>query len=563
MLPPRNSLSVLWQERDRLENNIRKRWYFRHHEDGKPMPFYLSAFHPRPENEKIEEYFFESRAHLRTLFEEAHTQSYRALSRSEMDALLSLQRDSIIIRPADKNLGATVMDPVWYRTQILNHLLDYSTYTEVNPSEVPWRAMKAQLKRITESIFGNDIKSGHYNYFLEFAKNDKLKPVPFYIIPKLHKNPISSRPISACHSYITTPVAKWLADLLKPVVSRIGWVCESSTEVINALQDLDLRRNDVLLTIDVEKLYPSIPTVAAIAAVSGATQRELQLDNHHANIVRDALDFVLNNHYVSYEGDVHRQISGTAMGVAMAPQYANIFLATLEQPLLQYYQPQLVFYKRYIDDICLIWRGPKEQLAQFKTDLNSLHPNLHFTFEQEGRAVDFLDLKLSIADVARPRVSVDLHAKVLNKYLYVPWSSYHTRDMKAAFIKAELLRHLRNNSTRLGFLKTTNKFWSLLRERGYPITFLKPLFDAVLFLNRQTALEKKRKTDNTNNSHPLWFVTEHPPWMLKVPHRELANPNPFHSSGITTCLTEADQFLSDLNIKLSIKSGQKIGSLLT
>ena len=61
------------------------------------------------------------------------------------------------------------------------------------------------------------------------------------------------------------------------------------------------------------------------------------------------------------------------MGTKMAPAYANIFMGTLESRILSEINPSLIHWKRYIDDIFLVWTDTKESLEQFIKSINGLH----------------------------------------------------------------------------------------------------------------------------------------------------------------------------------------------
>lgn len=63
----------------------------------------------------------------------------------------------------------------------------------------------------------------------------------------------------------------------------------------------------------------------------------------------------------------------------MAPAYANIFMAELEEKLLQGYHIKPVIWKRYIDDVLCIWPDTEKELEKFMTYLNNSHPTIKFT----------------------------------------------------------------------------------------------------------------------------------------------------------------------------------------
>ena len=83
--------------------------------------------------------------------------------------------------------------------------------------------------------------------------------------------------------------------------------------------------------------------------------------------------------------------------------------------------------------------------------------------------------------------------KPLNKYLYIPFESFHPSSNKKAFIKGELMRYARNSSSFKSFSETRDRFWKRLRLRGYPFAFLLPLFREIRYSDRKKWLLQKAK----------------------------------------------------------------------
>ena len=45
------------------------------------------------------------------------------------------------------------------------------------------------------------------------------------------------------------------------------------------------------------------------------------------------------------------------MGTKMAPAYANLFMGKLEKKLKELGKPNILLWKRFIDDIFILWTG--------------------------------------------------------------------------------------------------------------------------------------------------------------------------------------------------------------
>ena len=83
-----------------------------------------------------------------------------------------------------------------------------------------------------------------------------------------------------------------------------------------------------------------------------------------------------------------------AMGCPLGPTFANIFMCSLEECMLDKCPPSSrpLLYSRYVDDTFLLFRHPHS--PEFFLDVaNSCHPNIRFTLEkEENNSLAFLDV---------------------------------------------------------------------------------------------------------------------------------------------------------------------------
>ena len=88
------------------------------------------------------------------------------------------------------------------------------------------------------------------------------------------------------------------------------------------------------------------------------------------------------------------------MGTPMAVNYANIFLDKFENEMLNAYEEKHKLrpsiWIRYIDDIFLIWKGTKEELVNFITEINTVHESIKFDVNYSTSNVNFLDTTVTI-----------------------------------------------------------------------------------------------------------------------------------------------------------------------
>jgi hypothetical protein len=85
------------------------------------------------------------------------------------------------------------------------------------------------------------------------------------------------------------------------------------------------------------------------------------------------------------------------MGTKMAPPFANIFMGALEGSLLSSAPDHLIpLWKRFIDDIFLIWTHGEESFQTFITHLNSVHPTIKFEISYSTKSVKKLNIQSNV-----------------------------------------------------------------------------------------------------------------------------------------------------------------------
>jgi len=114
----------------------------------------------------------------------------------QLSALRKLQSNSkIIIKPTDKNLGPAVLDTETYVNQVLQEHLNTKHYQLLSDTESRnrYEAFRTALKDlITTNI--DCLSKAEVLYFQRSFKLRHRLPI-FYGLPKVHKSPISLRPV--------------------------------------------------------------------------------------------------------------------------------------------------------------------------------------------------------------------------------------------------------------------------------------------------------------------------------------------------------------------------------
>ena len=104
------------------------------------------------------------------------------------------------------------------------------------------------------------------------------------------------------------------------------------------------------------------------------------------------MNLVLRNNVFEFNEQFYLQIQGTAMGTKTAPAYANLFMGKLEEQLINLAPNHIHTWKRFIDDIFIIWTRTTAEFEYMHT-INQIHPTIKFTHEVSNVELTSLDVR--------------------------------------------------------------------------------------------------------------------------------------------------------------------------
>jgi hypothetical protein len=417
---------------------------------------------------------------------------------NEINILMDILKDnSIRICESDKNLGITIVDNSWYITEIQNQVNDPSTYEIKSPN------INTISNKIRECIglmkLLPNLPYGVSTYVRNFIRPDVWKLPKFYVIPKIHKTPLKGRPIVPSHKWLTAGLSSVIDRLLRPLLAKCHTVLRDSKELVRELENSTMDFNVTLATADVISLYPNIDINDCVLRVVRMYIKMFGIDTKMIKLLKVSLETILNeNFFVIPNGTIYHQIKGIAMGTPIAPLLANIYMYSLESDLLEQ-DLSPIFYKRYIDDLFMIFENTSENnVIEFLNQITNKAPNIKFTTNVKLTKVEFLDLVIYKGERFKSEETLDIrtHEKDLNKYLYIPYDSGHSKHLKSGFIKGETIRHARNCSSKIEFDKKMILFKHRLSKRGYPEKFIDNSILSVNYNNRKSFLDDKEKELN-------------------------------------------------------------------
>ena len=182
-----------------------------------------------------------------------------------------------------------------------------------------------------------------------------------------------------------------------------------------------------------------------------------------------------------------------------------MFLAALEQKLLDHHVEKPLLWWRYIDDIFLIWTHGEEKLLEFINFLNSAHHSIKFAAEYSKESVNFLDVK-----VIRKEDSIitDLYTKPTDTHQLLHHSSRHPNHTKRGIPYGQALRLRRICSEETFFGNRLGELEIHLLDRGYKRGEIESQVNRVKGLDRRDLLDRSQNEEDDSRI-PL-VLTYHP-----------------------------------------------------
>ena len=464
-----------------------------------PPEFYPNILRNRMHNFAI---------NLRKLFKSRR--SIPNLSRTHRFALDYLQsQQDFIIAHCDKNLGPAIIERDKYVSLAFrDHLSDASTYQRLSKPEADDYA-RCNQNRVLEWLahYKTELTNQECTY-IQHHLNEVEDPLPyFYLLMKVHKHPLKTRPIVSFSGSLFHGLGVWVDTHLQQVAKSFESYLESSFDLLHDFKTLVLPPHCKLFTADATSMHANMPAPAAIAAIEKyITDNQAKFPLLPVSPLLEAIGMIMYHNVFQFGDTYWKQLSGTAMGAPPAPTYANASFATFEASIiLPKYKSNLAYYKRYIDDVFGIWipdpdpRRDAELWSLFQADLNSWH-GLEWIVSHQSSTAVFSDVTLRSQDTT---ISSALFEKPMNLHLYLPARSAHPPGALQGLICGHIYRAYNLCSDEHDAISSIRKLWSHLRARGYSASTLHPIFSQGIAKRRPYV----PPSSTPESTHPdYWFL---------------------------------------------------------
>ena len=196
---------------------------------------------------------------------------------------------------------------------------------------------------------------------------------------------------------------------LQPEVLKIKSYIKDTNSFLNHLNKIPATQsaNSYLVTLDVKSLYSNIPNEEGIDVIKKTLNKA---KSKVTSVIVAFLWLILTLNNFTFNGKHYLQLLGVAMGTKCSAAYANLFMNYFEEThIYNIIGSNSNFYKRFIDDIFLLWNGTLEQLKEFISKINTVHTTIKFEAKYSFTSIDFLDTHIYKA--SNGKLCTTLHTK--------------------------------------------------------------------------------------------------------------------------------------------------------
>ena len=320
----------------------------------------------------------------------------------------------------------------------------------------------------------------------------------------------------------TERLAGLIDHFLQPGMKKLGSFLKDTKHTLELIENInekvdkgELSLEGVsLVSLDVEKMYNNISQELGVSAAKEYLDSRNPLsqsvgsnENKDPFISTDSLleglDLCINNNYFSFDDKIYKQVGGVGTGVVCAPPYACLAMGKFEEMVFNTMSDErrflelILFWKRFIDDILMLFKGTKAECEELVSWLNSLIPGqikLKCNFSHEN--LEFLDLRVMIVN---GRLETEIFVKPTNQQIFLDYKSNHPTHCKDAIVYSQALRVVQlcsqPEAAKLHLEKLSKKF----EDRNYPEEVIEKSFRKATSIPRKDLIFGQRKNKSLND----------------------------------------------------------------
>ena len=178
------------------------------------------------------------------------------------------------------------MDAESYKQKALDNLNDNKMYEKIETD--PLKDLKTNIEAFLETIY--------YHYHIDKETFDFLFPPEnprtnlFYILPKLHKEMIPGWPVVSSVNSVNEHISEFLTKCIQPLTHKLDSHINDTKHFLKSVVNKKVENTTYLVSIDVKALYTNIPHQEGIDACLYYISKNIKNFTRFINLYKRFLD---------------------------------------------------------------------------------------------------------------------------------------------------------------------------------------------------------------------------------------------------------------------------------
>ena len=314
-------------------------------------------------------------------------------------------------------------------------------------------------------------------------------------------------------------LASFVNYFLQPGMKELPSFLQDTKHTLQIIEDINQQIEDgemslegvALVSLDVESMYNNMSEELAGGATKDFLHNDRKGDSEslkvQSNSILEALEVCLKNSFFTFNEKIYQQIGGVGTGYIFAPPYTCLGMGKFEKDVFSQNSnllEKIKLWKRFIDDILMLFKGTKSECETLVNWLNSLQPGvIKFKYQYSTEVIEFLDLKIHLEG---GRLKTNLFIKPSNQQLYLDYFSNHPQPCKEGVIYGQAIRILERCSDSNWAQEHLLNLKDKLVDRHYPEKLIKEKFAKAKKRSRHDLIHQPRRGGKRDNKVRLIFT---------------------------------------------------------
>jgi hypothetical protein len=185
-----------------------------------------------------------------------------------------------------------------------------------------------------------------------------------------------------------------------------------------------------IITLDIKDMYVNLPVEEIKKTIQFWLNKNNSNNKDKNEELMQLLNIIMNQNYFQYEEKIFQPQKGIAMGSPISGSMAEAYLQYTETMHVKHWleNGEILVYKRYVDDILIIYNKDKTDEQTLLAHVNKVDKNLQFKItKEENNTIQYLDISIYRNEKS---IRISIYRKPTETGTVIHVSSNHPNEQK-------------------------------------------------------------------------------------------------------------------------------------